>query len=102
MGDNNTVHAVKCFWQIIKILYEKYITWDIRRSFQWRMMVTQIKTSEQYERVLEAFFDDDIITTNRLLILKVFTKDLCKYHNNDAFWSIFEKLQHKPKNNKVL
>ena len=82
----------------MKLLYEKYVTWDIRRSFQWRMMVSQIKTTKQYERVLEAFFEDDnVVTSNRLLILKVFTKDLCKYHNNDVFWSIFEKLQHKNK-----
>ena len=59
-------------------------------------MLSQIKTVEQYEIVVRSFFeDDDIVTYTRMLMLRSFTKDLCRYHKNEEFWGKFQELTGK-------
>ena len=92
-NDIISMETFNCFYQIAKIIYEKYITWDLRQTPHWKYMITEIQTEEQYEIAVDALFEDGVVTKERILILKCFTKDLCSYHNTSVFWTKFQRLQ---------
>ena len=76
-----------CYTTLSKLEYNK----------QWNKMLRNIRTEKEYIQMVECMFSDNIYSENRIKTLKCFTKDLCKYHNNDAFWDHYCNFEDKIK-----
>ena len=85
--------------RILQYYHERSFMIDLRRRPSWNTMIHIIDTTDKYTSMVNELFADGKVNEGRLLVLKWFTRDLCHYHGNDAFWEKYieyEKGKKKP------
>lgn len=67
----------------------------------WNEMVELTNTAEAYKTIVEHMFDDHIVNAGRLLVLEVYTQDVCRRFPDIAedvenlYSQVYDQLHHQ-------
>ncbi len=65
-----------------------------REQLWWDKAIMTITSIESYEQMVSALFGDGIMNSGRLLVLELFTHDLCTQHPDlsHEVWTRYKKI----------
>ena len=79
------ISSIYTMLAIIHSLYKFYLRWKLRKREDWIPMIMAVTTKNAYWEVVNSMFEDKQFTYRRLLVLEIFTKDLCEVHGTQLF-----------------
>ena len=63
--------------KVINLFWFFPVQQHCHRQYWWNDAFTVVTSVESYEQMVRTLFEDEIVNQGRLLVLEVFTRDLC-------------------------